>query len=338
VDRAVRDGGAVVRPAPAGTPRPKGAKVGRLLALALLVTGCARAPFHAPHTLGGVTYSAAELNHGFVLYERGCRACHGDAGDGHGQSAQGLWPPPRDLTQGLYKFGRVPAPGLPPDSELGRIVRGGLEGTAMLHWTLADDELHDLLGYIKTFSPRWQQEIPGEAVTLAPDPFAANADDALAKGEALYHGKAVCSSCHPAYVTREKLFAISKSMGGEGFASPWSPQLYESGIKDTEYCWRWGMGTIADRTCDEPVHAIPPDFTRDPLRAVRSDQRLADLYLTLASGIAGAGMPPWKGTLTNEELWALAHYVDALVALRETAGAEALREGLHTPANVDWKP
>lgn len=315
----------------------------RVLVLALLAA-CNQGPFHAPVVLGGRTYPAASLNHGYRLYQRGCRACHGDLGDGHGVSAQGLWPPPRDLTQGLYKFGRVPAPGLPPDSELGRILRGGLDGTAMLGWQLADDELDDLLGYVKSLSPRWYKEVAEPALALPADPFAGTTDSARAavvtRGEALYHAKALCATCHPGYVSRRRLFEITEQLNGTGVVSPWSAQQYQSRVKDTEYCWRWSpkVGSDGERACDEPVHAVPPDFVRDRMRAVRPAARVADIYLTLAAGISGAGMPPWKGVLTDEELWSMAYYVDSLAALRGTAAADALEGPLLAQPNLDWSP
>ena len=314
-----------------------------LSSLALLAA-CNQGPFHAPVALGGRTYTAASLNHGYRLYQRGCRACHGELGDGHGVSAQGLWPPPRDLTQGLYKFGRVAAPGLPPDSEIGRILRGGLAGTAMLGWTLADDELDDLIGYVKTFSPRWRKEVAEPALVPPVDPFVATTGEARAavvsRGEALYHAKALCATCHPGYVTRQRLYEITKAMNGTGTVSPWSALQYESRVKDTEYCWRWNpkAGTDGERACDEPVHAVPPDFARDPMRAVRPDVRVSDLYLTLAAGISGAGMPPWKGALSDEELWSLSYYVDTLAALRGTPGADALEAPLTARPNIEWSP
>jgi mono/diheme cytochrome c family protein len=299
--------------------------------------GCDRGPFDQPLPLGGRSYSTAQLNRGFHLYQKGCRACHGDRGDGHGTSAAGLWPPPRDLTQGIYKFGRVPAPDLPPDAELTRILRNGLTGTAMLPWLVADDDLDPLLGYIKSLSPRWRTERVGVAPKGGADPYA-NASTAerrsvLARGEALYHGKALCSTCHPAYVTRQRLFEITSKIGMP--ITAYTPQMYGSRIKDSEYCWRW-HGTGDDRVCDEPVHTIPPDFTRDLLRAVRPTERVRDLFLTLAGGINGAGMPPWKGVLPDEDLWTLSYYVASLVELRGTEAAETLRQILQARSNIEW--
>lgn len=306
--------------------------------LAILVAGCDRGPFTEPLLLGGRTYPAAQLNRGYHLYRQSCRACHGDAGDGHGTSAQGLWPPPRDLSQGLYKFGRVPAPGLPPDAELARILRSGLNGTPMLPWAISDPDLDALLGYVKSLSPRWRTDTVGEAVTAGPDPYATLTGDALLavveRGEVLYHGKAMCSSCHPAYVSRARLFEITKQNGAP--TTDYTPAMYGSRIKDTEYCWRWHTPQTPEPSCDEVVRSIPPDFTHDPLRAIRPATVTRDLYLTLAAGISGAGMPPWKGVFSDEELWSLAWYVRSLAMLQGTPEGEALRLRLHAPDNIGW--
>jgi len=48
-------------------------------------------------------------------------------------------------------------------------------------------------------------------------------------------------------------------------------------------------------------------------------------------------MPPWKGALTDEELWTLAHYVASLVDLRGTPKADALRASLRAKENVEWQ-
>src|SRR5438067_111732 len=82
----------------------------------------------------GRTVDAATLNRGRDAYQQYCRPCHGERGDGHGYSSPGLRPPPRDFTQGIFKFGHTPIPTLPPDAELASIVRRGLNGTAMLPW------------------------------------------------------------------------------------------------------------------------------------------------------------------------------------------------------------
>jgi mono/diheme cytochrome c family protein len=55
---------------------------------------------------------------------------------------------------------------------------------------------------------------------------------------------------------------------------------------------------------------MPPDFTWHQLRAGITT---ADLFQTIASGIKGTAMPQWKGAIPDEDLWALAHYVEDLI-------------------------
>lgn len=331
------------------------------LFLALAAAGCEHDhPFHEPVKLGGQLVSAETLNHGRDQYMQYCRPCHGENGDGNGYSSAGLRPPPRDFSQSLFKFGHVAAPALPPDSELTKIVRNGLHGTAMLTWEVPEGELGPILQYIKTF-PRqayeaqakalkqpidatwkstWEQQEPGKAIELSPDPYGeSKRKDAIALGEKLYHAKAQCSGCHPSFVSHEKLFAITKEMNGTG-QSEFSDEMYLSQLKETEYCLEWkpGWKKLEDRECKAPVKSLPPSFVRDDLRTIHPGSELTDLYRTIASGIGGANMPTWKGALKEEELWALAYYVDSLHKLKGTAEARELTKQLNAPGNLSWKP
>jgi cytochrome c553 len=194
----------------------------------------------------------------------------------------------------------VPAPSLPPDVELARIVRLGLNGTAMHAWDVPDDELDGLLQYIKTFSPQWQTEVPGHAVEPAPDPFGqSGAAAAVALGDRVFHEQAQCARCHEAGA-RE--------------------------LKTTDYCLAWqpGWKSLDERQCAEPVRELPPDLRCDPLRSVHAGSELVDLYRIIASGISGALMPPWQGSLSDDELWALAYYVRSL---RAQTGCKLSRTG-----------
>jgi len=326
----------------------------------MLVAGCSNDhPFKQDLTLGGQVISADRLNHGKDEYQSYCRPCHGERGDGKGFSSYGLRPPPRDFSQGLFKFGHVPAPALPPDEELVKIVRGGLHGTAMLQWEVPDGELLDILQYIKTFprqsyqaeaallktqvdpqwKSRWESEKPGALIEVSQDPFAGKEAEAVALGEKLYHAKAQCSGCHPAFVTHEKLHAITKEMTGTGQAD-FSVEMYLSQPKETEYCLEWkpGWKKIEDRECAHPVKILPPNFTRDRLRTVHEGTELVDLYRTIAAGIGGANMPTWKGALKEEELWGMAYYVRSLVMMRDKPEATQLSTALNDPKNLSWKP
>ena len=337
-----------------------------LLPLAsLLVIGCSVKKFSQPVTFGGEAVSADRLNKGFEGYARYCMPCHGENGDGKGVSGAGMpnmSRPPRDFTQGLFKFGGVAAPALPPDSELKRIVRSpGLHELTMLPSDFSDSDLSDILSLIKTFSPKWKEEKPGALVDMGLDPYgAARKDEAIALGRSLYHAKAQCSGCHPSYVTHEELFNITKERTGNG-QTEFSAEMYHAQLKDTEYCleWKTGWKRVEDRECVTPVKVMPPDFTRDPVHSVRlpstvhdrpeaevitDDTTTRDLYRTIASGIGGANMPTWKGALTEQEIWGLVYYTKSLIAMNNPADAQArsatasLHARLADPANLAWWP
>jgi mono/diheme cytochrome c family protein len=309
----------------------------RALLMLALASGCAGDhPFSQAELLGGRSVDAATLNHGRDEYQQYCRPCHGENGDGKGFSAWALRPPPRDFTPALFKFGHVPVGSLPPDDELARIVRLGLEGTAMRAWDVPDRELDALLQYLKTFSPRWHDEKPAAAIEPSPDPFgAAREKEAVALGQKLYHVKAQCMSCHPAYVTHEELWRLSDRAIGD-----FSTEMYRAQPKDTEYCLEYkpGWKKLDERECILPSRVVPPDFLRDPLRSVHAPTELSDIYRIIAAGIPGAGMPTWKGALSDEWLWALAYYVRSLHDVAGTPAAETLHAQLVSPANLAWKP
>jgi mono/diheme cytochrome c family protein len=272
-------------------------------------------------TLGGKQVSAAGLTEGERDYALYCRACHGDKGDGKGPAAAGLRPPPRDFTLGAFKFAAVAGGTLPNDDDLERIVRSGLHGTAMRAWDgIPEENLRAIVQYLKTFSPRWKDEAPGDPIHPTPDPWQGKVAEGVARGRALYHGLAQCSSCHPSYLSRPEIDRVTRELTGNP-VSDFRDDLYGSALKESDY----------------GVKLLPPDFTRSNLRSVREDHQLEDLYRVIASGVGGTAMPTWRGALPEADLWALAHYVDSLVALRGTDEPRRILEA-NLRADAQWKP
>ena len=275
-------------------------------------------PFTLPMTLGGRTISSENLRHGGEVYTHYCRPCHGTDGSGSGASAPGLRPPPRDLRRGIYKFGSVPAGQLPTDDDFVRIIKGGLHGTAMLAWDVPAAELDDLIQYTKAFSPRWLTEKAGEPIAVTPDPWAAAPDGAVVRGKLVYHGLAQCAvACHPAYATKGDIYSATKELTHIELRA-FREDLYAPVAKDSDFGFR----------------ILPPDFTFTPLRA---GETLPDIYRSIAAGIGGTAMPTWKNVLPESDLWALAHYVASLVALR---GANDAGDQLHEQLinQPPWSP
>ena len=202
-------------------------------------------------------------------------------GDGRGFSSLGLRPPPRDFTNRSSSSATIPVGALPPDSELARIIRKGLNGTAMLPLGRLRRELSDVVQYIKTFSPRWKGEPQGKAIVPTPDPFGdARAAVAVAKGKEMFQH--TCASCHEEPRAPRHRFLHARRQ--------------------------------ARRRVRRPLRELPPDLRCDTLRAVYPGSELADLYRIIAAGISGAGMPTWKGQLPEDDLWAIVYYVRSLRA------------------------
>jgi len=132
--------------------------------------------------------------HGKTLYEKHCVECHGVTGKGDGPAAHLLVPRPRDFTSGRYKIHRTETGSIPVDEDLVQTVRSGMYGTSMPGWSaiLADPDVHDVVQYIKTFSPRFATEQPQRVPPSEPtDTTLGN----IPRGAAVYE-KLQCGKCH----------------------------------------------------------------------------------------------------------------------------------------------
>lgn len=286
-----------------------------ILLLALCASaGCRGDEFTTPLVLGGVEVPAATLNHGMKVYRRTCASCHGIDGNGL-TSAKNGDVQPRNFKRGAFKFVSTPDNGLPTDEDLVRTVKNGLKGTQMQGFPdLMDDEVLAVTQYIKTFSPRWRREAVTKVVPIAPDPWSAGRrQEAIARGRLVYHGLAMCWTCHPAYAKEDELLSMARAMDVERKqvprrSIPLRSDLDQPARVETEY------GKL-----------LPPDFLGDTLRAARG---VNDLYRAIAAGIGGTPMPTWYNKLSVQDLWAVVYYVRELARFRGTPQAAAYRSGL----------
>jgi len=298
------------------------------LVLLLLVAACGgRQKFREPQKLGGKLVPAQVLNEGHEAYLHYCYACHGALGDGRGPAAFTMRPPPRDLRSGTFKFAGVAAGELPNDEDLAELVRRGLAGTPMLPWDISPRERGAIVQYLKTFSPRWQTETPGDKVMPdGPDPWQGKEVEAASLGEKIYHLTGVemdpatkqprtvlagCNACHPSYLSGPALTALSQQVLGK--PAELRPDLHRPARKESEF-----------KVGDVKLTVLAPDFLFHP---VKNGSDPTSLYRTIAAGVGGTAMPTWKSAVKDADMWALVHYVRRLVAMRDTpAGAELQRK------------
>ncbi len=275
------------------------------LSAILMMSACSEKPFDSPQKLGGQWVSSKDLNLGWETYNNYCMQCHGMKGDGKGPASQGMVPAPRDLTQGMYKFGHVALGELPTDDDFKRIIRNGLNGTPMLPWDISDERLMAVIQYIKTFSPEWKKAGAGTSNVFQTDPWKDKlASEAIEQGKKVYHGIAQCYSCHPSYASLEEINAAATELTGSG-----TEEIRENAQLSMIQGSSFGHSYM------------PPDFTKHHIRTARTRE---DIYKRLVSGVNGTTMPSWRGMLSlsanqqedEKNLWALAYYVESLQALK----------------------
>ena len=187
-----------------------------LLALAAALVACERPPPATPGIppaagevvrgwLAGATPGGAPtaprpaVDRGFLalgaeVYRLRCIPCHGVNGNGRGIHAARLSVPARDFTKGVYQFRSTPSGTLPTDGDLFLTVSRGVHGTAMIPWTwLGENERWAVVEHVKSFSPRFREEIAGVPVAVPPTPEETPGLIALGAAAWLRNG---CAKCH----------------------------------------------------------------------------------------------------------------------------------------------
>jgi cytochrome c oxidase cbb3-type subunit 2 len=222
---------------------------------------------------------------GRIVYEQHCAACHGADGAGNGPAAVWLYPKPRHFNSGLFKIKSTPAGFLPTDEDLLQTLTRGMPGSSMPSFNyLTEAERRDAVQYVKFLTA--YVDAAGKRINFF--------DEAKAKGQigvpiqvppeppvtvqslALgqeMYSKMNCFTCH--------------GLTGEG-TGPSAPTL-----KDF-----WGLSLS------------PRDFNNGAFRGGAAGH---DLYLRVATGLAGTPMPAFEDkVLTPEQRWAVVHYIQSL--------------------------
>jgi mono/diheme cytochrome c family protein len=131
---------------------------------------------------------------GEKLYYRFCWGCHGFRGDGNGENGPYLNILPRNFVAATFKCRSTPTGTLPTDEDLYNSLGRGLNNSNMPSWIgLTDHQRADMVAFIKTFSPRWAKEKPGDVINI-PAETAASVDS-IRHGQELYQ-KLECWKCH----------------------------------------------------------------------------------------------------------------------------------------------
>lgn len=226
--------------------------------------------------IGNITGHAKD---GAMAYRRYCVVCHGQLGDGNGESAQWLDPTilpgigfrPRDFTLGVFKCRSTPTGTLPTDEDLFNTIARGMDRSAMPPWnTLTKQERADLVAWIKHFSPRWQTQKAGEPIQIPAEPEVT--PERIKAGYQVF-GKVQCWKCH----------------GVQGM----------------------GNGPSASTLTDDLGRPIVPyNFTESTRPKCGSTDQ--DIYRIFMTGLDGTPMPSFSDNIKPDEAWDLVFYLRTL--------------------------
>jgi mono/diheme cytochrome c family protein len=226
------------------------------------------------------------IEHGKTIYSQNCAACHGVNGDGRGDAAAFLLPKPRNFVQANFRLRSTPPSHLPTDVDLFRAVSLGMAGTPMPPWrvNLTEDERWAVVEYIKTFSPRFANTNEDRRTAVSLGTPPLRNEAALAQGKALFT-KMACITCH----------------GETGH----------------------GDGSAAVSLVDDSQTKIKPrDFSKPG--AFKSGYSTKEIARTILTGFNGTPMIGFSGTVSEQDAWKLAYYVQTFV--RPDAPAAIVRE------------
>jgi mono/diheme cytochrome c family protein len=258
------------------------------------------------------------------MYRLQCLHCHGPEGGGDGPTADFLNPRPRDYRAGVFKFTAMKDKATPSRRDLFKILAHGVTGTAMPSFRrFSDAALHGLVDYVRLLSIRGMVErdlattyrfdgaLPAEYVIESygdvwerwgehedkivffdgevPMPT----EESVARGKELFNddGTGNCTSCH------------GETGHGDGYAVFTTDP--ETGL------------LVLDKQDDWGHDLLPRNI---PQGIFRGGRRPIDIYRRIYSGINGTPMPALGESkkadgsplLSQEDLWAIVHYVGYL--------------------------
>ncbi len=250
---------------------------------------------------------AQDVEAGREIYDRWCAECHGADGEGDGPAARRMLPRPRDFTEARYQIRTTSSGSLPTDGDLMRALDHGLPGTTMPGWpNLSQSEREDVVAYLKSLSPFFEQLGPPDSLSFESPP--GGGEEAVEAGREVYR-TLECFRCH------------GQEGRGDGPSAPTLTDWRELPVRAADLTRPW---TFNGGSSVEDVHArflTGLDGTPMP---TQSD--------ALASGV-----------VDSTDLWNLAYYVRSLAperipprvedAVRVTRVPEGeLPEGLDDPA------
>lgn len=248
---------------------------------------------------GTSSSSSSTLGLGERVYRLHCAECHGLAGDGWGERRDTTYARPRSFLSARFKFSTTEN-GVPSDADLERTLRRGLPGSGMPNWGwLTDAELTAVAAYVRA---------------LGVDGLRRALDEQVAAGELTAEEAAATLTRRtvpgaPVAVPPEPVATAERHRRGEHlYAAACAPCHGADGNP--------AAGTL--KTDFEGNRLLPTSFAKGVFKG-GGDGTV--LYIRVLKGIPGTAMPAFEGAYSEDELWDIVHYVQALAAA-DSAGLQ----------------
>jgi mono/diheme cytochrome c family protein len=268
------------------------------------------------------------LERGSMLYRVHCLHCHGVTGDGRGPTAKWINPHPRDYRQGLFKFQSVDQtdqPRPPRRADLHRVVKYGIESTAMPSFALLGDADIDLLvSYVIHLSIRGKVEYEAFKSNYDYDEKRWSRDlekthyvEQLTKKFAAdwLESQQREIKIAPYKYNDEAAIKESVARGQKLFLG-----IGEEGKNANCVNCHTDYGRQAKFRFDAWGTLVRPNNLTNGI--YRGGRRTVDIYYRVHSGINGSGMASFGKQLSTESIWDLVNFVQTLPypAMREKRG------------------
>lgn len=218
-------------------------------------------------------WSTADADEGRRIYRAVCAGCHGEDGTGNTPVGNRLFPRPRDLTRGEFRFRSTASGKSPTREDLVLTLWRGLPGTAMPSWhdQLSLREMMSVVLYLEVLSPRLvekparSKDVIVQLGELEPPP---SSPELIARGRELYEQMG-CLQCH------------GKSGHGDGEAAPTLRNM--DGARSHVFDFSYGR--------------------------YKGGNRPIDFYRTVVTGLDGSPMPSYGDAIPDDkDRWAIVYY------------------------------
>jgi len=273
------------------------------------------------------------------LYRLECLHCHGTEGSGDGSTAPFLNPRPRNYQPGIFKWTALRDKARPRRADLYKVISHGSYTSAMPAFRrFSRAQIHGLADMVRLLAIRGETErllaytihYDGDDASLTPDLVVETYRDVWSNWDAAagklisYDGDVPMPTAESIALGRKlfmdaetgNCFSCHGDLGlGDG-ASAW--EASPAGI-DADGDGETDMVRIVDDWGDD---IIPRNLTTGIFRGGR---RPIDIYRRLTAGINGTPMPAVPDILTEDDRWALVHYVLSLSERHDGLGLDSLR-------------